>query len=89
MGERDAATDAAQSETLKTRKTLEGRSATFRVQGEVFFSSFLFLYPGAQKLIFWPQLLHDFLYHFFSKEKMLSRLGRYSLGGLRFFFSFL
>ena len=43
----------------KTSKTLEGRSATFRIQGLSCF--FLFRRSGAQNLFFWPQLLHDFL----------------------------
>ena len=48
-----------------TRKTSEGRSATFRNQDlDVFF---------------WPQLLHDFLKHFFLKINFLSRLGWYLL----------
>ena len=48
---------------LKTSKTPEGRSATFKVQGLVFlFYFFIFLYWGA----FQPQLLYDF----FSQKKL-------------------
>ena len=42
-----------------TRKTLDRRSVTFRVQGLFFF---LFSVLGCSKSHFWPQLLHDFLY---------------------------
>ena len=44
-----------------------------------FFHFFMFLFPSSQNLFFfWPQLLHDFLQHFFTKIIFTSHLGEYS-----------
>ena len=47
-------------DSLKTSKTPEGWSATFRV---IFSFLFLFLYSGAHTSVSWPQVLLDFLQH--------------------------